>query len=160
MKVATPALTALERAAAHFITHSFSVDPSHQNLGYGKTAAEALGIDQERVFKTLLVESDMGPIVGIVPVNKQLSMKAIAVVVGAKHCQLLDAQYVARISGYVVGGVSPFGQKRLLPTIIDETALLFDTIFVSGGRRGLDVEVAPSILISLLNAIAAAVATS
>lgn len=161
MKAATPALIFLDRAGVHYEMHSFdhALSMARDDLGYGESAAHALGVNEGRVFKTLLLASDTGSIVGIVPVNKQVSMKAMAKTVGAKRCEMLNADDVARITGYVIGGVSPFGQKRLLPTVIDESALLFDTIFVSGGRRGLEVEVMPPDLISLLGATAARIAT-
>lgn len=159
MKAATPALVFLDRAGVHYVAHSFDHDPNRDDRGYGKSAARALGVDEDRVFKTLLMTGDEGTIVGIVPINKQVSMKWMAKAVRAKRCAMLNADDVSRVTGYVVGGVSPFGQKRLLPTVIDESALRFDTIFVSGGRRGLEVEVMSSDLISLLDATAAPIAT-
>jgi len=161
MKAATPALVFLDQAGIHYVVHSFEHESStaRDGLGYGVAAARALGVDENRVFKTLLMTSEAGSIVGIVPVIKQLLMKSVAKALGTRRCEMLIADEVTRITGYVIGGVSPFGQKRLLPTVIDDSALLFDTILVSGGRRGLEVEVDPSDLISLLGAIAAPVAT-
>ncbi len=161
MKSGTPALVFLDRAGVHYLRHSFDhqLPTVRDGLGYGKFAADALGLDEGRVFKTLLMAGDTGPVVGIVPVNKLVSMKFMAKAVGSKRCEMLNGDDVARITGYVIGGVSPFGQKRLLPTVIDESALLFDTIFVSGGQRGLEVEIEPSLLISLLGATVSQVAT-
>lgn len=129
--------------------HSFEVG---DDRNYGKAAAAALGVEEDRVFKTLLAQVDGRPAVGIVPVAGQLSLKELAAALDAKRAEMMDQTAAERLTGYVVGGISPFGQKRLLPTVIDETCILFDTIFVSGGRRGLDVEVAPADLIELLGA--------
>jgi len=125
---------------------------------FGLEAASALGLPGERVFKTLLV--DLGDELGvaIVPVTGQLSLKRVAGVFGAKRASMCDPNRAERSTGYVVGGISPLGQKRRLRTVVDETAELFDTIYVSGGRRGLDVELAPRDLVRLLDAIVADVA--
>jgi len=148
---------ALERAGVEFRVHTFDNDIAPGEVGYGKAAAAALGVAEERVFKTLLVEVP-GPIrqaVAIVPVSGQLSLKAMAVAVGAKRVDMLDPRVAERTTGYVVGGISPFGQKKPLTTIVDVSALDHDTIFVSGGKRGLDIEVAPRALLSVLGAVSA-----
>jgi Cys-tRNA(Pro)/Cys-tRNA(Cys) deacylase len=148
----TPAIVALEAAGVTFAVQSFEV---HDDRNYGKAAAAALGVDEERVFKTLLAEVDGKPAVGIVPVSGQLSLKELAGALGAKKAEMMDPGVAQRLTGYVVGGISPFGQKRLLPTVIDETCVLFDTVFVSAGKRGMDIEVAPDDLVRLLSAIVA-----
>jgi len=153
----TPATVALERAGVEFRVHTFDNDIAPGEVGYGKAAAAALDVAEERVFKTLLVEVP-GPIrqaVAIVPVSGQLSLKAMAVAVGAKRVDMLDPRVAERTTGYVVGGISPFGQKKPLTTIVDVSALDHDTIFVSGGKRGLDIEVAPRALLSVLGAVSA-----
>ena len=156
----TPALVALETAGVSFTVHSFehlSVDPRDRG-GYGLAAAAALGTDPAQVFKTLVAMVDGRPTVGVVPVDRQLSLKALAVAVGGKRAELAEAAVAERLTGYVVGGISPFGQKRRSPTVLDSSASLFATIFVSGGRRGLDVELAPSDFVALLGATVADIA--
>ena len=147
----TPAIVALTAAGVRFEVHEFENAPSER--GYGLAAAAALGVEPERVFKTLLATTDDADhAVGIVPVSGQLSLKELAAALGAKRAEMCTPQTAERLTGYVVGGISPFGQKRSLPTVIDETCVLFDTIFVSGGRRGLDIEIAPDDLITVLSA--------
>jgi len=162
-KGGTPATAMLQQAGVEFRVHEFDHEPSEKN--YGIVAAEALGIDPEQVFKTLLAQvdgqavvDDVAPstvAVGIVPVSGQLSLKSLATAVHAKRADMCDPKVAERLTGYVVGGISPFGQKRLMPTAIDETCILFDTIFVSGGKRGLDIEIAPDDLITVLHAVLA-----
>lgn len=165
MKGATPALVALERAGIAHQVHRFAesgeVSDSGQALGYGLAAAHALGVEPDRVFKTLLVTVHGGratQAVGIVPVSKQLSLKALALALGAKKADMLDPRDAERLTGYVVGGISPFGQRKLLPTVIDVSSSMHETIFVSGGRRGVDVEIAPTELVGALTAIVAEIA--
>jgi len=153
----------LQQAGVDFRVHEFDHEPSERN--YGIVAAGALGIDPEQVFKTLLAQVDGQAVVdgvapspvavGIVPVSGQLSLKSLATAVHAKRAEMCDPRDAERLTGYVVGGISPFGQKRLMPTAIDETCILFDTIFVSGGKRGLDIEIAPDDLIKVLHAVLA-----
>lgn len=156
MAAKTPALVALQRAGVAHAVHDFGHDGTDRN--YGKAAAAALGVDEARVFKTLVVVADGRQAVGVVPVAGQLSLKGIAAALGAKKAEMCDPAVAQRITGYVVGGISPFGQKKRLPTVLDESAAGFDTIFVSGGRRGLDLEVAPSALVELLGATMAPIA--
>jgi Cys-tRNA(Pro)/Cys-tRNA(Cys) deacylase len=159
MKAATPALVTLEQLGIHYVAHTFDHDAAATDeIGYGRAAAHALGVEEDRVYKTLLAQSEKGPVVAIVPVNTQLSLKALAQVLHAKRCEMATARDATRITGYVVGGISPFGQKRLLPTVIDESAVLHTTIFVSGGRRGLDIEVGAVDLIAALHAMLGAIA--
>lgn len=152
-KGGTPATVVLERAGVRFVVHEFEHDPAERS--YGRAAAEALGVDEARVFKTLLADVDASPAVAIVPVAGQLSLKSLAGALGKKRAEMLDPQVAERLTGYVVGGISPFGQKKRLPTVLDETARAFETIFVSGGKRGLDLEVAPADLLRVLDAMVA-----
>lgn len=166
MRSGTPAIVELERVGAAYVVHEFEHDAEALDggRGFGLVAAAALGVDADRVFKTLLVDvvdsggRASGQAVGIVPVTTQLSLKEMAAAVGAKRVEMCDPTVAQRITGYVVGGISPFGQKKRLRTVIDETCDLHDTIFVSGGRRGLDLEVAPDVLQAVLGATTAAIA--
>ena len=151
----------LERSGIEFAVHAFDHDlVDAEELGYGRAAAHALGVDESRVFKTLLAQSEKSAVVAIVPVSSQLSLKALAQVLGVKRCEMVPANDAQRITGYVVGGISPFGQKKKLLTVVDESAIDLSTMFVSGGRRGLDIEVAPTELIRVLDALSGAIATS
>jgi Cys-tRNA(Pro)/Cys-tRNA(Cys) deacylase len=155
-------MLALERAQVSFQVHHFPDLADDEDLGYGRAAARALSVDESRVFKTLLVAVHGGTTaqaVGVVPVSGQLSLKGIAQALGAKRAEMLDAKHAERLTGYVVGGISPFGQRRALPTVVDETCANHATIYVSGGRRGVDIEIAPSDLVRVLNATVAAIAT-
>jgi len=136
-KGATPATMLLQQSGVAFTVHQFDHHLAKGN--YGDAAAEALGVDPEQVFKTLLVavESLAAPsiAVGIVPVSGQLSLKEMAAAVGAKRAEMCDPTVAERVTGYVVGGISPFGQKKKLPTAIDDSCLIYETIFVSGGKH-------------------------
>ena len=139
----TPATDALARAGVSFVLHPYDHDAESTN--YGDEAATALGVDPLRIFKTLVI--DVGQArpelaVAVVPVAGQLSLKNAAQALGAKRAAMADKALVARSTGYVLGGVSPVGQRAVLPTVIDETAQLWDTIYVSAGKRGLQVELA------------------
>ena len=149
----TPATVALTRAGVPFTLHPYEHDPRAES--FGMEAAEALGVPAERVFKTLLAEADGRLVVGIVPVTGQLDLKALARAVGASKAAMADVKAAERATGYVVGGISPFGQKRAHPTVVDETVELWETVYVSGGRRGLDVEIAPADLIEVTGATVA-----
>jgi Cys-tRNA(Pro)/Cys-tRNA(Cys) deacylase len=152
----TPATVALSKAKVEFTSHAYDHDPAAKS--YGLEAAEALGLAPEQVFKTLLVEVDGKLTVGVVPVGKQLDLKAIAAAAGGKKAVMADPAAAERTTGYVVGGISPIGQKRALPTVIDATATDHDTVYVSGGRRGLDIGLAPKDLITITNARTAPIA--
>jgi Cys-tRNA(Pro)/Cys-tRNA(Cys) deacylase len=153
----TPAIVALDQAGIDYRVHGFASEPTTR--GFGQAAADALGVEQARVFKTLIATvDDRRHVVGIVPVSRQLSLKELAAAVHGKRAEMCPPDTAERITGYVVGGISPFGQKRALPVVIDETCILFDTIFVSGGRRGLDIEIAPDDLVGLLDAVVAPIA--
>lgn len=141
----TPATVALTRAGIAFTPHTYEHDPWVRS--YGLEAADVLDVDPDRVFKTLFVEVDGRLVVGIVPVSGQLDLKAVAAAVGGKKAAMADPAAAERASGYVVGGISPVGQRRLHPTVLDESAFGFPTVFVSGGKRGLDLEIAPADLV-------------
>jgi Cys-tRNA(Pro)/Cys-tRNA(Cys) deacylase len=143
----TPATAALTRAGIRFTALAYEHDP--RAAAYGLEAAEKLGIEPERVFKTLLASVDGSLAVGIVPVAEQLDLKALAAALGGKRAEMADPSLAERKTGYVVGGISPIGQKVALPTVLDETAILHETILVSGGRRGLDLELAPDDLLAV-----------
>ncbi|MDN4615055.1 Cys-tRNA(Pro) deacylase [Leifsonia sp. F6_8S_P_1B] len=149
----TPATVALTAASIPFSAHPYEHDPTAAS--FGLEAAEALGVEADRVFKTLLADTDLGLVVGVVPVTGMLDLKALAAAVGAKRAAMADPAVAERRTGYVVGGISPVGQKTRHVTVVDETAQLFDTVFVSGGRRGFDIELAPA---DLLRATAASYA--
>jgi Cys-tRNA(Pro)/Cys-tRNA(Cys) deacylase len=152
----TPAVRALEATGVSFSLHPYQHDRAAGS--YGEEAAAALGLDPEQVFKTLLVTADSGPAVAIVPVRRRLSPKAVAGALGSKRVEMCAPAEAQRITGYVVGGISPFGQRRVLPTVIDATCERYDVIYVSGGRRGLDIGVAPADLIGVLGAVTADIA--
>ena len=143
----TPATVALAREGIPFTAHAYEHDA--RAAAYGLEAAEKLGLDPDRVFKTLLATVDGALAVGIVPVAMQLDLKALAQALGGKRAEMADPALAERKTGYVVGGISPIGQKTSLPTVLDESAILCETIFVSGGRRGLDLELAPDDLIAV-----------
>jgi len=146
----TAATVALERAGIAFTPHVYVHDASTSD--FGAEAARELGVDPARVFKTLMIDTDQGLGVGILSVRDQLDVKALAGELGAKKASMADKTVAERKSGYVVGGISPVGQKTRLPTVLDETAFGFDTIFVSGGRRGFDIEIAPDDLVAATEA--------
>jgi Cys-tRNA(Pro)/Cys-tRNA(Cys) deacylase len=152
---------ALESVGVTFTVHEFDHDPGERN--YGHVAAEALGVESDRVFKTLIAnlttERGVEQVVGIVPVSGQLSLRELATALDGKRAEMCPTDVAQRITGYVVGGISPFGQKKRLRTAIDETCVLFDTIFVSGGKRGLDLEIAPEVLLQVLDAVVAPIGT-
>lgn len=158
----TPAVLALRAAGVQHTLHPY--DPAGRALegttaaasGYGHEAAAALGIAPERIFKTLIVDSDAGLGVAVVPVSATLNLKAFAAARGHKKAWLADPAAAQRATGYVIGGISPLGQKRPLPAVVDESALRLSTVYVSAGRRGLQVELAPSDLIRLTGAATAA----
>lgn len=152
----TPATVALSRAGVAFTTHSYEHDPAAGS--FGLEAAEALGLDPDRVLKTLLADVDGRLVVGIVPVSRQLDLKALAAAAGGKKAGMADRAAAERATGYVVGGISPLGQRRPHPTVVDESALSYDLVYVSGGRRGLDIGLSPGDLVRLTAATTAAIA--
>lgn len=152
----TPATVALRAAGIPYTEHTYSHDPANTN--FGLEAASALGLDPDRVFKTLLADVDGRLVVGIVPVTGKLDLKRLAAAVGGKRATMADPTVAERKTGYVVGGISPIGQKTAHPTVIDETAELWDTVYVSGGRRGLDLELAAADLARATSGIFADIA--
>jgi len=156
----TPATLALQHAGIRFTAHHYAHDagPGSGPAGYGLEAADKLGLDPERVFKTLLADADGSLVVAVVPVSGKLDLKALAAAVGAKKAVMADPVVAQRKTGYVLGGISPIGQKTSHPTVLDETVELFDTVFVSGGRRGFDIELSPADLIIVTGATIAAIA--
>lgn len=146
----TPATVALTQAKVSFEVHSYEHDPAAQS--YGTEAAEAMGVPAERVFKTLLADVDGKLTVAVVPVSGQLDLKALANAVGGKKAAMADPAAAERTTGYVLGGISPLGQRKKLPTVIDESALEYETVFCSAGRRGLEIELAPTDLVRLTSA--------
>lgn len=150
----TPAIKAAVSAGIDHRVHEYAHDPKARS--YGLEAAEKLGLDPERVMKTLVVETDTRElVVAVLPVSAMLTLKAMAKAVGAKKVALADVKLVERTTGYVVGGVSPLGQRKRLRTVIDASAQNYPTVYVSGGRRGLDLELSPVDLIALTTGIVA-----
>lgn len=153
---ATPATVALAALGIPFIEHDYAHDAA--NTSFGLEAASLLGLEPERVFKTLITDVDGILAVAMVPVSGMLDLKALATVLGAKKAALADPAMAERRTGYLVGGISPVGQKTLLRTVLDETAELFDTVFISGGRRGFDLELSPQDLVRATTALVAPIA--
>ena len=153
----TPATAALAAAGVPFVLHTYVHDPSAAS--YGTEAAEALGIAPEKVFKTLMVVVEGRLAMGVVPVSGNLDLKAFAAALGAKKAAMADPSAAERRTGYVLGGISPLGQRQASPTVIDRSALNLGTMLVSGGKRGLDIELAPDDLIRLTSAVTATICT-
>ncbi|KNX38580.1 Cys-tRNA(Pro) deacylase [Luteipulveratus halotolerans] len=151
----TPATVALDRAGIAYDVRTYAHDPAAAS--YGLEAAEALDVEPGRVLKTLLVRVDGTLAVGVVPVDRQLDLKAIAAALGAKRAEMADPKDAERSTGYVVGGISPIGQRKSLPTFLDQSATAYATVLVSGGRRGMDIELAPADLASVTQATFAAI---
>ena len=151
----TPATVALTRAGVGFTLHEYTHDPRAES--FGLEAADALGLDPVRVFKTLMATVDGRLAVAVVPVSGQLDLKALARALGGSKAAMADRSAADRATGYVAGGISPVGQKRLHPTVLDASALDHPTVFVSAGRRGLDLEIAPADLVRVIEAIVAVV---
>lgn len=150
---ATPATEALILAGISHVLHPYDMGALPEDAEtYGEGVAALLDVEPERLFKTLMAEVDGEPVVAIVPASTRLSVKSLARAAGAKKAAMMAPSDAERLTGYVTGGISPFGQRRDLVTYVDETIELFDTVLVSAGRRGLQVEVAPSDLVALLGA--------
>jgi Cys-tRNA(Pro)/Cys-tRNA(Cys) deacylase len=151
----TPATALLKKARATFRLHAYE---HGTGAAYGPEAAETLGLDPARVFKTLVAEVDGVLTVGIVPVVAKLDLKALASAAGGKRARMADVAAAERATGYVAGGISPLGQRKRLPAVLDASAEAFETVFVSAGRRGLEVELAPADLVRLSSATVAPIA--
>jgi Cys-tRNA(Pro)/Cys-tRNA(Cys) deacylase len=148
----TPAVAAAEKAEIAFRVHEYDHDPG--SASYGLEAVEKLGLDPARVFKTLVADVDGTLTVAVVPVEAQLDLRSLG-----KRARMADPKAAERATGYVTGGISPLGQRRPLPTLLDDSALAFETIHVSAGRRGLELELAPADLLALTGGRAAAIAS-
>ena len=151
----TPATVALSKANVPFTAHGYEHDPAAGS--FGTEAAEAMGVVPERVFKTLLAEVDGKLTVAVVPVSGSLDLKALAGAVGGKKAAMADPAAAERSTGYVLGGISPLGQRKPLRTVVDASALEFETVFCSGGRRGFEIELAPTDLVRLTAAVTAVI---
>lgn len=154
----TPALAALTAAGIPFTARPYLHDAGVSS--YGLEAATALGVQRERVFKTLMASVDGSLVAAVVPVSGSLDLKALAHAVGGRKATMADPAVAQRRTGYVLGGISPIGQRQPSPVVIDESVLAHGTIFVSGGQRGLDIELAPADLIAATQALTAAIAGS
>ena len=151
----TPATQALDRLGLPYTPHPYEHDEFVE--GYGVEAARELGAPPERVFKTLVAEADGRLVVAIVPVSSMLDLKSLATVLGVKRAVMASPDLAERRTGYVVGGISPLGQRTRLETVLDATAGGFPTVYVSGGRRGFDIEVAPQDLLAATGGTLAAI---
>jgi Cys-tRNA(Pro)/Cys-tRNA(Cys) deacylase len=152
----TPALVILQRSGVDFSVHTYAHDPAAES--FGMEAAEALNLDPATVFKTLLAEVDGTSTVAIVPVTGQLDLKGLAAARGGKRARMMEVAAAERMTGYVAGGISPLGQRKALPTVIDASAEGLATVYVSGGQRGLDIGIAPADLLRLTGATYAPIA--
>ena len=151
----TTATIALERAKIPFTLHEYAHDP--RNESYGTEASEALGVPAERVFKTLVAEVDGALVTGVVPVGGELDLKALAAACGGKKAAMAQVAAAERATGYVAGGISPVGQRKRLPVVVDASAMGFATVFCSAGRRGLEIELTPADLVRAAGATVAAI---
>jgi Cys-tRNA(Pro)/Cys-tRNA(Cys) deacylase len=156
MAKGTQATLAAAKAGIDFTLHPYETAADAES--YGQAAADALGVPRERLFKTLLAEVDGALTVAVVPVSGSLDLKALAAATGGKKARMAEARDAERATGYVVGGISPLGQRRRLPTVVDASASAFPTVYVSAGRRGLQIELAPADLVRLTGAALAAIA--
>ncbi len=149
---------ALERAGIPFSVREYRHDPRHES--YGREASQALGVPPERVFKTLIAEVDGSLVAAVVPVEGQLDLKALAAAAGGKKAVMAEVTAAERATGYVAGGISPVGQRRRLPVVLDASAMSFATVFCSGGRRGLEIELTPADLVRATTAILASIGST
>jgi Cys-tRNA(Pro)/Cys-tRNA(Cys) deacylase len=154
MSKATRATQALEKAGIAFSLHRYDYDPAADRIGL--QAAEALGEPPSRVLKTLMALVDGKPVCVILPSDREVAMKRLAAAAGGKSAQMMKPADAERLSGYKVGGISPFGQMRAVPTFLEEAALGEEEVYVNGGQRGLQIRLAPERIVDLLNATAAA----
>ena len=157
MSGGTPATAALDKAGLEYVLHPYRHD--NRADSYGDEAAALLGVEPVRIFKTLIAQVDGALTCAVVPVAARLNLKALAAAAGGKHAELADPAKAQRATGYVLGGISPLGHRSRMPVVVDESATGFDTVFVSAGKRGVQVELAPGALITLAGATTAAIAT-
>lgn len=150
MSKTTRATQALEKLGVKFALHAYDYDPDAESIGM--QAAEALGVAPARVLKTLMAEVDGKPVCAVVPSDREVSMKKLAAAFSGKSAHMMKIPDAERLTGYKVGGISPFGQRKLTPTAIDETAQLFDRIYINAGQRGLLLSIAPDDAARVLNA--------
>ena len=152
MAKATPATAALQKAGIAFTLHEYDYDPNAERIGM--QAAEALGVEPARLLKTLMAKAGGAVVCVLVPSDREVSLKRLAAAAGAKEAAMLNPAEAERVTGYHVGGISPFGQRKRAPVFIERSALLHATIIVNGGRRGLQIELAPGDLVRVLEATA------
>ena len=152
----TPATALLAKQHIAHTVHAYEHDP--RRASYGQEASDALGVAPEQVFKTLVAQVDGALTVGVVPVGSRLDLKALAAAAGGRKAAMADPADAERATGYVLGGISPLGQRKRLPVVLDASAEQFDTVFCSGGRRGLEIELAPADLIRAVRATVAGIA--
>ena len=150
MAKTTPATLALDRAKIAYELHTYDYDPDAPRVGL--QAAQSLGVSPDQVLKTLMALVDGKPVCAVLASDQEVAMKKLAAAVGGKSAQMMKPADAERLTGYKVGGVSPFGQKRQVPTVLDEMATLHETVFVNGGQRGLQVLIAPGDLVAALDA--------
>lgn len=153
MSKATRATRALEAVGVPFTLHAYDYDPGAGQIGM--QAAEALGVPPDRVLKTLMAILDGRPVCAIAPSDHEISLKRLAAALGGKSAAIMPPAEAERITGYVIGGISPFGQKRRLPVAIEETAMVHDAVFLNAGQRGLQVLISPKDAARALAAVAA-----
>jgi Cys-tRNA(Pro)/Cys-tRNA(Cys) deacylase len=154
----TPATALLAKQKVPHRVHAYAHDP--RNGSYGTEAASALGIEPRQCFKTLVAEVDGGLVVAVVPVSGSLDLKALAAAVGGKRAAMAHPDSAERTTGYVRGGISPLGQRKRLPTVVDASAATLAAMYVSAGRRGLEIELAPADLVRLTTATVAPIASA
>jgi Cys-tRNA(Pro)/Cys-tRNA(Cys) deacylase len=158
LSTATPATALLTKQKIAFTLHPYEHDARNPN--FGEEAASALGVSQQQIFKTLIASIDGKLVCGVVPVAGRLDLKALAAAVGAKKAEMAEPAAAERATGYVVGGISPLGQRSRLRVVVDESASSFETVYVSAGKRGLQVELAPDDLVRATGAVLAPIASA
>ena len=151
MSKTTPATLALTKAGIPFPLAHYDYDPNAERVGL--QAAEAMGVSPAEVFKTLMAELDGKPICAIVPSDEEVNMKKLAAALGGKSAQMMKPADAERLTGYKVGGISPLGQRKLVPTALDELATLYDEIYLNGGQRGLQIRIKPDDLMTALDCV-------
>lgn len=149
MSKTTPATLALSKANIPFTLATYDYDPNAERVGL--QAAEAIGVPPGEVFKTLMLELDGKPVCAIVPSDEEVNMKKLAAALGGKSAHMMKPADAERLTGYKVGGISPLGQRKRVPTALDELAMLYDEIFLNGGQRGLQIRIKPADVVSVLD---------